>query len=136
MLIVIAIIAILIGIAIPAFSSSLDAAKLQTDHANIRSAYGIFQTARISGVLDGITLTTDDTYYFLKDGTISSSKTNAYALQVTPKNLSDCVSSIGCKKNTKIGITEASHTQGNLIQITFDADGGEDKFTMQLIAVS
>ncbi len=39
MLIVVAIIAILIAIAIPSFSSALNKAKKSTDDANIRSAY-------------------------------------------------------------------------------------------------
>lgn len=39
MLIVVAIIAILVAIAIPAFNSSLNKARLATDEANIRAAY-------------------------------------------------------------------------------------------------
>ncbi len=132
LLIVIAIIAILIGIAIPAFSASLDSARLQTDHANIRSAYGMLQTARISGDLENIASPVDGTaYYFQKDGTLAPTGANDYVLLVTPKNpTSDCASSVGCKANSKVGITAGSHTKGNKIYITYDADGGDDKYTM------
>ena len=49
LLIVIAIIAILIAIAIPAFSAQLKNAKLNADHANMRSAYALVQTLNIMG---------------------------------------------------------------------------------------
>ena len=45
MLIVVAIIAILVAIAIPTFSSQLNEAKKATDQANIRSAYAVMQTS-------------------------------------------------------------------------------------------
>ena len=57
LLIVIAIIAILIGIAIPVFSAQLDNARRQADHANLRSAYALVQTANILGPFDS-TVTT------------------------------------------------------------------------------
>ena len=50
LLIVIAIIAILIAIAIPVFAAQLENAKIQTDHANLRSAYAIVQTANLVGL--------------------------------------------------------------------------------------
>lgn len=53
LLIVIAIIAILIAIAIPVFSSQLENAKVQADHANLRSAYAIVQTINLNGGKDG-----------------------------------------------------------------------------------
>lgn len=49
LLIVIAIIAILIAIAIPVFSSQLENAKLQADHSNLRSAYALCQTVNLLG---------------------------------------------------------------------------------------
>lgn len=49
LLIVIAIIAVLIAIAIPVFSGQLDNAKLQADHANLRSAYAQVQTLNLLG---------------------------------------------------------------------------------------
>lgn len=48
MLIVVAIIVILVAIAIPTFSSSLDDAKKATDDANLRGAKGIAEVADMS----------------------------------------------------------------------------------------
>ena len=45
MLIVVAIIAVLIAIAIPVFTSQLEKSRESTDAANIRSAYGVIQAA-------------------------------------------------------------------------------------------
>ena len=66
LLIVIAIIAILIAIAIPVFAGQLDNAKLQTDHANIRSAYAQVQVANLEGK--------DLTGNYQTDGTFGSGK--------------------------------------------------------------
>lgn len=67
LLIVIAIIAILIAIAIPAFSGALENAKIQTDHANLRSAYAMVQVAKMQGgYLDAagnLVVPTADMYY-------------------------------------------------------------------------
>lgn len=49
LLIVVAIIAVLVAIAIPAFSGSLNRAKEATDKANIRSAYAEYQVALLDG---------------------------------------------------------------------------------------
>ena len=72
LLIVIAIIAILIAIAIPVFSAQLDNARLQADHANLRSAYAIVQTANVLGAEDktvgsGWTYCTDGTFHAAAD---------------------------------------------------------------------
>lgn len=108
LLIVIAIIAILIAIAIPAFGGALNNAKIQTDHANMRSAYAMAQSATLQGVLY-----LDDTnevkvsamttkYFFMQDGTLSTSKDGAYQCKGSPKAASgstsdDCLASIPCK---------------------------------------
>ncbi len=111
LLIVIAIIAVLIAIAIPTFSGALRNARLQTDHANIRSAYAMVMTANMMGGLD----TNDDgtidvaidsftgTYYFQKDGTLSgTSVTNGdYKLQVDATVATECSASVGCKSESK-----------------------------------
>ncbi|WP_306569498.1 prepilin-type N-terminal cleavage/methylation domain-containing protein [Faecalispora jeddahensis] len=86
MLIVVAIIAILIAIAIPTFSSQLDKAKLATDQANIRSAYAVMQASKLTGQSpeDGSNVTADATYYMITDGTFKSASTaptNAYKLK-------------------------------------------------------
>ena len=48
MLIVVAIIAVLIAIAIPIFTSQLEKSREATDAANIRSAYGVIQAAALT----------------------------------------------------------------------------------------
>ena len=119
LLIVIAIIAILIAIAIPAFSASLYSARIQTDHANIRSAYAMYKNAEmlgrleVSGAPEGIDINkTTGTYVFQKDGTLAATSTNDYTLQCDSKSDDDCAASVGCagesdnhKKNGKIEIT-------------------------------
>ncbi len=105
LLIVIAIIAILIAIAIPAFSASLNSAKLQTDHANIRSAYSMMMTARMLGTVEteggDISLATSKSYYFTKSGklkefsTFTAAQADAYVLQANASK-EDCATSMGC----------------------------------------
>ncbi len=48
MLIVVAIIAVLIAIAIPVFTTQLEKSREATDAANIRSAYGVIQAAALT----------------------------------------------------------------------------------------
>lgn len=72
MLIVVAIIAILVAIAIPTFTSAMEKAKSATDLANIRSGYA-------NAMIIAITEEPADTTYFLqKDGTVKTDATNAY----------------------------------------------------------
>ena len=53
LLIVVAIIAVLVAIAIPIFTSQLEKAREATDAANIRAAYAEVQTAVLSGEATG-----------------------------------------------------------------------------------
>ncbi len=135
LLIVVAIIAILIAIAIPAFGGALNNAKIQTDHANIRSAYAIAQAGTLQGVIytgkDGATETTVASmaaattakYYFMQDGTIQASTdtgfdiNKAYRLKATPSDASACAASICCSSPTG-----NAHTVNNYIYLTA-ADG-------------
>ncbi len=136
LLIVIAIIAVLIAIAIPTFSGALRNARLQTDHANIRSAYAMAMTANMMGGVDynGTFEATPDssapTYYFQKDGSLfksGDSGTNTpYELQVEAKNdgtTDECTASVGCQQSTP-----ATHKKGNVISIQYKAKtaGGSD----------
>ena len=69
MLIVVAIIAVLIAIAIPTFTASLNKAKVATDEANIRAGYASAMAELIAGdtdVADGATL------YLQKDGSVAA----------------------------------------------------------------
>lgn len=72
MLIVVAIIAILVAIAIPTFSGSLDKANAATDLANIRSGYA---SAQIKVMTEKVT---DAKLYLQKDGSVAPATTNAY----------------------------------------------------------
>ena len=58
LLIVVAIIAVLVAIAIPVFTSQLDKAKQATDAANIRSAYAEAVTAALSSTTGSGSATT------------------------------------------------------------------------------
>ncbi len=87
MLIVVAIIAILIIIAIPTFNSALAKARAATDVANIRSGYA---AALVEAMTNGVDKTdTNNTYYLLKDGSVSNAAadaTNRYTTQGESKN--------------------------------------------------
>lgn len=83
MLIVVAIIAVLVAIAIPTFTSSLNKAKAATDAANIRAGYASMMLQVLEGDLNGNTATIEANtkYYLQKDGTVATTTTTAYACQ-------------------------------------------------------
>ncbi len=138
LLIVIAIIAVLIAIAIPTFSGALENARLQTDHANIRSAYAMVMSANMMGGLDTngdgtfdldvATATADTNYYFKKDGTLGSDgDATAYKLQANPKApvspatiSADCTASVGCNENSNYVADDTAHAKGSYIIIKYD----------------
>lgn len=96
MLIVVAIIAILVIIAIPTFNSALAKARAATDVANIRSGYAAAQVAAMTDGYDSTANSTKNTYYLLKDGSVSNdpNAANKYTTQGTSK---------GAAANTEIG---------------------------------
>lgn len=73
MLIVVAIIAILVAIAIPVFSSQLNNAHVAADAANIRGGY-----AAVSAKVLTDKVSTEKTYQLNADGTVSETATTAY----------------------------------------------------------
>ena len=95
MLIVVAIIAILVIIAIPTFNSALAKARAATDVANIRSGYAAALVEAMTNGVDTNSGTTNNTYYLLKDGSVSNATadtTNRYTTQgksenATPKTM-------------------------------------------------
>ena len=134
LLIVIAIIAILIAIAIPAFGSSLDNARLQTDHANMRNAYAIAQVANLQGVIevDGIE-TKLDTFtgaYFGADGAVTSNDADAFVTLIKPKNTDQCKSSAFCTSGGKDG-NPIAHDKGQIIKIEKDTTSGDLYFLLE-----
>ena len=71
MLIVVAIIAVLIAIAIPTFTSSLNRARVATDAANIRSGYASAMADILTKQVSAEPTTeTTKTYYLQKDGSV------------------------------------------------------------------
>lgn len=80
MLIVVAIIAILIAIAIPIFTTQLNKARIAADEANIRSGYALV----VSTVMTDSPAPADKAIYGLNtDGTISTGATGTFTAQGT-----------------------------------------------------
>ena len=145
LLIVIAIIAILIAIAIPAFSGQLDNAKLQTDHANIRSCYALVQTANLQGgiiigdtatLVDGAALGTD-VVYFCKDGSLSkgaSAPTNGYKMLTSGDTDPEgkCATSTPCLST----YGDFTHTKDNYIAITYAVPSGSSSSDKMFVLVN
>jgi type IV pilus assembly protein PilA len=78
MLIVVAIIAVLVAIAIPVFSSQLNNARTQADAANIRSGYAVVAATVLTD-----NVTADTTYYLNSDGTVSTTTPGTFTAQST-----------------------------------------------------
>lgn len=70
LLIVVAIIAVLVAISIPIFSSKLEASRESTDAANLRSAYAAMSAAMLLGKDDNNNVISSGTYYYTKSGKI------------------------------------------------------------------
>lgn len=66
MMIVVAIIAILVAIAIPTFTGSIEKAKKATDDANFRALKAIITAAYLSDILTIEDIEEDGTVYYLK----------------------------------------------------------------------
>ena len=75
MLIVVAIIAVLVAIAIPTFTSSLNKAKVATDQANIRAGYASVMLKVLESDLGGAAnpVAAGTTYTLQKDGSVKLS---------------------------------------------------------------
>jgi type IV pilus assembly protein PilA len=111
MLIVVAIIAVLVAIAIPVFTTQLDKARAATDEANIRSGYAVV-TATV------LTDTPSDgtTYTLNADGTVTEGSTsqNAYTTQASNTNLDNGTANIAGQNVT--------WTKGQTITYTYNAE--------------
>lgn len=136
LLIVVAIIAILIAIAIPVFGGQLDNAKIQTDHANMRSAYALAQTGSIQGGVfigaDGQTWKDYDAtkeYFFQADGSITEDKgSNPYALKASVTDTDKCKESAVCN----IAENVSKHKKDS--NIVIKANTNQDGYTVELRA--
>ncbi len=117
MLIVVAIIAVLIAIAVPTFSASLNKARVATDEANIRSGYA-------SVVADLLTkdrstetaATTTYTYYLMKDGSVANASDTDKDYK-TLGNATDDVMISGVK------VEKWTKGHGVIYTVTAQADG-------------
>ena len=114
MLIVVAIIAILVAIAIPTFSKSLNAARASADAANIRAGYATLQTGLM---MNDYTLSTtaDTEFYLQKDGSVSTADTDSYVCQGKDDDLSG---------DKKIAGMTVDWAKGNKIVYTVDKTSG------------
>ena len=92
LLVVVAIIAVLVAVAIPVFSTQLNSAKLATDHAMIREAYAHMQYAKITEeiTVDGVTMPISKCHenhkfylYLSKDGSLVTDLSKVYKLQAS-----------------------------------------------------
>lgn len=87
LLIVVAIVAILVAIAIPTFTASLNKARNAVDIANMRAAKAVVAVYNLSGGSDEVDISTDtgldgNTAYFnAESGKFQSSTANAYVGQ-------------------------------------------------------
>lgn len=75
LLIVVAIIAVLVAIAIPVFTTRLEQSRETTDIANLRSAYAAAQVGALSGDDSGDRYS-DGTYYYNPNNSVGISKTS------------------------------------------------------------
>lgn len=106
MLIVVAIIAVLIAIAIPTFTASLNKAKVATDEANIRAGYASAMAELIAGDTD---VADSATLYLQKDGSVAAG-TNDYTCQGKPGAAVEIA-----------GQSVAAWDKGHKVVYTFDA---------------
>ena len=74
LLIVVAIIAVLVAIAIPVFTTRLEQSRETTDIANLRSAYAAAQVAALSGDENGKKMDQTKTYYYDPNNNIGLSE--------------------------------------------------------------
>ena len=121
MLIVVAIIAVLIAIAIPTFTTSLNKARVATDEANIRSGYASLMAEILTNRYDveagKAENVTKQVFYLQKDGTVAAGK-EAGKVYV-------CVGD-SAKVNTNIEIAGRhvdSWTPGKVIEYTYTPAG-------------
>lgn len=120
MLIVVAIIAVLVAIAIPTFTSSLNRAKAATDAANIRAGYASVMMTVMDADLKGTPVSGTKTYYLKADGTLADNKTGAYE----------------CKADSTAGSFDVAGTNvtwsaGQVVKYEYTAADGTVKITAE-----
>ena len=114
MLIVVAIIAVLVAVAIPTFTSALNKAQAGTDLANIRSGYAAAQ-------LEVMTGNPATTYYLNNDGSVDTTASGSYQTKGKSSD-ADTSATIGGKFSLS-GTGAVSWEKGKHIKYT--VSGGE-----------
>ena len=127
MLIVVAIIAVLIAIAIPIFTSQLEKSREATDAANIRSAYGVIQAAALTqeNQTELSKMNTKDTTYTVTGSEGSYVYTAVVKLQQSQDNWQSGAQDIG-----GINIAETGATVGKSATITHTQSTGATTITI------
>ena len=121
MLIVVAIIAVLIAIAIPTFTSSLNKARIATDEANIRSGYASTIAAVLTDDFDVEQAADATVQYGLKaDGSVVKGEAGDYTCKATNDDGATIggVAVGGWKKNQTVTYTYTYST--NSVAVSFN----------------
>ena len=104
MLIVVAIIAVLVAIAIPTFTTSLNDARVATDKANIRSGYASMMADILTNKFKAETTESSPanvTYYLKKDGSVTETQAEGdYKTFGHNKNVATEIAGIKINKNS------------------------------------
>ena len=117
LLIVVAIIAVLVAIAIPVFTSQLDKSKAATDAANIRSGYAAVQTEVLT-----TNISSSKNYYLKSDGSVAEATGTTSGAYVT-KGDSTKVENGSTIGGLAIGSSGASWTKNQTIYYHVNSDG-------------
>lgn len=122
LLIVVAIIAVLVAIAIPIFTSRLEQSRETTDIANLRSAYAAGQVAALSGIGDTKPASLESKYYY--------DPNNSYGLVTTAPSKGVVGQGTGTDGKTDttalpgmISYKTSGDVRGKHIALTFDSTG-------------
>lgn len=94
LLVVVAIIAVLVAIAIPVFSASLNKSQAATDEANIRSGYAVVQVKALDG-----SAATGTTWYLNTDGTVTNTAPGTFACLANSSDLGSTTPNIAGQTN-------------------------------------
>ena len=118
MLIVVAIIAVLVAIAIPTFTTSLNKARVATDEANIRSGYASVMADVLTNKFEEDEATKQGTYVYVlnKDGSATSAANSSGAYETLGKNTN---------ADLKVaGVTAGAWDKGAGVKYTYTVNSG------------
>ena len=127
LLVVVAIIAVLVAVSIPIFTSQLEKARESTDLANLRAAKAAATTAILSGDGDDYKMLTDaatkdKVYYDAQNGKLTSTKpTKGYGKGTAAGAYGDVVNT-DAKGVIKVTYTAKVGTTPEKLTVTFDGD--------------